>query len=272
VSYRVSFSPFGLHAKRSEYAGATTTVLIDRHRSALADDSADVLSLSIRAAVYAQFSQTGPVLKAAAAAAGIQPAQIATGGPLATGGGQIPSEQVANQLIGEGSPYRMNFQAADPTVAQIPTLSIYAQAPTPVLAEQMANGAYSGLRDYLRVSEQTEHVRPVNQIIVRQLAPAQGAVIASSVSKAISALAALGIFVVLCMLIIAVPGLRRMWRATALEEQASAPPAAPAAPGGEQSSGECADEPGYASDDQSVPASLNGVVHDEDLEHRVVQR
>ena len=219
IAYKVSFSPFGLHAKGSSYAAANTTVLIDRPRSALADTSADVLSLSIRAAVYAQFSQSGPVIQAAASAAGIQPYQIATAGPYTNTGGQLPSEMVANQLIGQGSPYRMNFEAADPTVAQIPTLSIFAQAPTPRIAQSMANGAVAGLENYINNAATSEKVFPANRIVIRQLAPARGAVVAASVGKSVAVLAALGVWVVLCLLIIAIPAVRRMWSTLSLEEQ-----------------------------------------------------
>ena len=226
VSYDVSLNPPHLRAKQSAYALASTVILVDRQTSTLADASGDLYTMSSRASAYAQFMSSGPVLQAAATAAGLSPRQITTAGPFnGVGGGQIPAEKRANQLIGESSPYRMLFEAPDPN-SQVPIITIYAQAPTPQLAERLANGAANGLAAYVTSQGAVERVAPSDQVVIRQLTPAKGEVVASGAGKSATAILAVVVWVVLCLLIIVVPQLVQRWREMAREERL-APSAGP---------------------------------------------
>jgi hypothetical protein len=167
--------------------------------------------------------RAGPVLQAAASTAGLAPRQIATSGPFNFAGGQLTGEARANQLIGEGSPYRMTFDAADPN-AQVPIITIYAQAPTARVAEQLADGAAAGLATYVSAQAAIDRVAPANQVVIRQLSRASGAVVASGAAKTAAITVFIAVWGVLCALIIAVPKIRQRWRGVAREERENRPP------------------------------------------------
>ena len=59
----------------------------------------------------------------------------------------------------------------------MPVLTIDSEAPSAAEAGRLANGAVAGMEDYLRALAAHENLKPSQQVTLRQLGTAQGAVV-----------------------------------------------------------------------------------------------
>lgn len=209
IVYDVDYTGFKLHSKHFESGAATTQMLVDSAEQPLGDYRADLTPLVTRAGVYAQLMTSRPVLRQIAHDAGLPVNAITAVGPSATGGGaprQSATQPVQRdvQLAEEGRGYRLAFSATP----EQPTVSIFAQAPTPDEAAKLANAAVTGFQHYLARSTATHP--EVTRIQIRPLGPAVGgSVVTNGTGKAVGALVALVVFAVGCFLIVFLSGVIR---------------------------------------------------------------
>ena len=115
------------------------------------------------------------------------------------------------EITGETTPYRLNFDT-DPN---LPTIGIYAQAPTTKQSIALADAAAASLSQYVTSLENTGSVPPKSRIAIRQLGEANGAVVDGGISKAIAGMTFIGVFLVWCVLVLLAARFRETWRASA---------------------------------------------------------
>ena len=145
--YRVGL--FSVTPRALQYSSATTQLLVDSPSSVLGNLKQSLEPLTARASVYANFMASPAVLELIGQQAGIPGNQIYAAGPVNAAEPRVEQEPTALkrnvQLTGETKPYRLNYTSQ----INLPTIGIYAQAPTTVQAKRLANGAVTGLQHYL---------------------------------------------------------------------------------------------------------------------------
>ena len=229
----ISLMPPGIHARHAQIAGAALHVLVDEPDSKIADPratSTDFIVITKRTDVLASMLASPPVVDIIARRIGVPAAQISALPRLTS---RVPDalrdpnlERHANDIIQSHKPYRLEIQA-DP---DLPVLNVFAQAPTPQAAEQLANSTVDSLREYLHALAVRHRVGPPDPIVMQPLGRARGGVINGHVGIQIAALAfLLGFGVSLGSLLLARRA-RRGWIAARREENGEAPPAPAPAP------------------------------------------
>ncbi|HWY89926.1 MAG TPA: hypothetical protein VNY31_04580 [Solirubrobacteraceae bacterium] len=205
-----------LKARTLQYSSATTQVLVDTPASVLGNVSQSFEPLSARAVVYANFMASPAVLKVIGQHAGIPGDQLYAAGPvdeLQPRAVQEPTALKRNvQITGETTPYRLNFNST----TNLPTITVYSQAPTTAQAVALANGAVAGLKQYVASVETANGIPPRSRVIIRQLGPANGSVVDGGISKALMAIVFLVTFLLWCVLLLAAARFRESWRASAI--------------------------------------------------------
>jgi hypothetical protein len=193
-------------------SAATTRVLVDLPRPAVPDlrsTASDFGSLTTRAELLGNLMSSDPVLRHIGRRAKLPPDQIAAI-PVVTSEvdrvfREAGSEERAGRLLLAEKPYRLEVQAK-PT---LPVLDMYAQAPTTPEAERLANGAVTGLRDYLRGLARRQGFEPGAGVRLKQLGPARGGVISSRGGPKVAALTFLVAFALTACLLMLLMQLRR---------------------------------------------------------------
>ncbi|MCL2769356.1 MAG: hypothetical protein FWD42_04515 [Solirubrobacterales bacterium] len=215
--YRVEGSK--LVARSLQYSSASTEVLVDTPSSMLGNVSQSFEQVSARATIYANFMVSPGVLKVIGEQAGIPGEQIYAAGPIPPNEPRIVLEPTALkrnvQITGETDPYRLDFESQP----NLPTIIINSQAPTTTQAVALANAAAAGLRSYVDGVERAEGIPPHRRVRIRQLGSAHGAVVNGGVSKGLATIVFIVVFVVWCLLILAVTRFRRNWRASGVLAQ-----------------------------------------------------
>ena len=146
------YRPAGLSLKSRSlvYSAASTQVLVDQSSSVLGNSSQVFDGPDARATgLCANFMTSPAVLALIGEKAGIPGDQLYAAGPVNPNVPRVVQEPTAGarnvQITGENDPYRLTLNA-DPTM---PIIDIYSQAPTTKQAIALANGAVSGLQEYL---------------------------------------------------------------------------------------------------------------------------
>lgn len=220
MSYRVTLFPPGLAARSQQIATASTEVLVDTPRSAVLDlrqDLSDIESLTNRTVLLGNVMASEPVLAYIGRRAGVAPDAITASTPR-TPNSPRPiaapgQERRTSDLLRSTDQYRLDIEA-NPTV---PVLRIYAQASTARRAEELANAAVDGLRDYLARQARTTRVAPGQQVRLQQLGHASGAVINGGVRLQVMFLTFLLVFAAAAAAAIFTARVRRGFRLAATQ-------------------------------------------------------
>jgi hypothetical protein len=233
-----------LKARTLQYSSATTQVLVDSPTSVLGNLSQSFEPLSARAAVYANFMASPAVLKLVGQQAGISGEQIYAAGPVSAQQPRVEQEPTALkrnvQITGETNPYRLNFNSNP----NLPTINIYAQAPTTRMAVALANGAVVGLKRYVNGLERANNTPPEARVTIRQLGPANGGVVNGGISKALAAIVFVAVFFLWCVLVLVGARFRENWRASATSHDAEDDAGGAAEQGGSEDIGQDATQGG----------------------------
>lgn len=189
---KISVFPPGLKGRTLEIAAADTTVLVDAPKSSVLNMSVNTVNIegmTNRALLVGNVMASTPVrsyiLRRAHLPRGVA-LQIAS--PVTP---DFPRElsttgkKKTTDLLKSPNEYRLDIQA-NPTV---PVLNLDAEAPTPQLAAQIANGAVAGMQDYLHAVGAREDVPLANQVTLQQLGAAKGGIINPGVRVKLGALA-----------------------------------------------------------------------------------
>ncbi len=217
-----------LKPRQLQHSSASTTVFVDTPSSVLGNLNPSFDPLLARATVYANFMASQSALNAIGQQAGIPGDQLYAAGPVDPLVPRVVEEPTAVQrnveITGETAPYRLNFNN-DPN---LPTIGIYAQAPTTAQAIALANAAANSLSTYVRGLQVADNVPAQSRVVIRQLGKASGGVANSGVSKSLAAMVFLGVLGMWCLLILVGSRFRQNWRTSA--DFAAAPDGAAAAP------------------------------------------
>ncbi len=215
VVYRVSLLPPGLESRAIETASAKTEVLVEGPVSTVLDlrmGASDIEGMTNRAVLIGNVMVSPPVLRYIGERAGVPPDSIQAQAPLTP---DFPRPLVTqdegpktSDLLRSTDQYRLNIQT-DPAV---PVITIYAQAPTAPGAETLANGAVTGLRDYLADAAASSATPSANRVTLTQLGRASGEVINGGVRTQLAALAFLIVLALASATAIFLGRVRRAWQ------------------------------------------------------------
>ena len=227
--YRVGF--VSVTPRALQYSSATTQLLVDSPSSVLGNLKQSLEPLTARASVYANFMASPSVLELIGKQAGIPGNQIYAAGPVNAAEPRVEQEPTALkrnvQLTGETKPYRLNYTSQ----IDLPTIGIYAQAPTTVQAKRLANGAVVGLQQYLAQTQKETHTPPDAMVTVRQLGHATGAVVDGGIKKSLAVLVFFGVLLLWCIGMLLGSRFLETWRATREESPTGEEPATAAVNG-----------------------------------------
>jgi len=166
--------------------------------------------------VYANFMASPEVLNEIGQKAGIPGDQLYAAGPVDPLVPRIVEEPTAVQrnveITGETDPYRLNFNN-DP---DLPTIGIYAQAPTTAVAVRLADAAVEGLKEYVASLQNAEKVPAPSRVVIRQLGQPTGGVVDSGIKKSLAVLVFVGVFLLWSILALTLTRFRTAWRASAV--------------------------------------------------------
>jgi hypothetical protein len=211
--YRVD--GMGLKARSLQYSSAATTVFVDTPSSVLGNLTQTFEPLQARATAFANFMASPTVLDLIGQRLGISGDQLYAAGPIDPNVPRIVQEPTAVQrnveITGETAPYRLNFNN-DPN---LPTIGIYAQAPTTKQSIALANAAAASLSEYVSSIQTTNHTPQQSRVVIRQLGQPTGGVVDGGISKALAVMVFVGVFLLWCVLMLFAVRFREQWRASA---------------------------------------------------------
>lgn len=195
---QVSLLPPSIKSRNLEMAAASTRVLVDTPKSAILDLSVstyDFQAYTNRSLLVANIMASPPVRgyiarRAHVPASALQVASPVTPDfprPLANDG-----EKHSSDILKSPDAYRLSVQS-NPTV---PVADVYAEAPTVEAAQQLANGAVDGMKDYLRDLAASQQIPDKSQVHLVQLGRAKGGVIDPGISAKVALLTFLLVFAV----------------------------------------------------------------------------
>jgi hypothetical protein len=205
-----------LKTRSLQYSSASTQVLVDSSSSVLGNLSQSLVPLSARAVAFANFMVSPAVLSLIGQhmVPPISGEQIYAAGPITVQQARVEQEPTALkrnvEITGETNPYRLNFSSN----LTLPTINIYAQAPTTPQAIALANAAVVGLQQYVSRLERADRTPSSARVTIRQLGPASGGVVNGGISKALMAIVFVAVLLLWCVLLLVGVRLRENWRAS----------------------------------------------------------
>lgn len=202
ATHTVSIWPLKAEKRAIELGAASTQMLVDSPMSSLVDLEQDTGPLSTRAAVYAQFMRSNVVRSSIAAKLGIPVEEIVAEGPFTTLQGRQnitrPGEARANEVRSEGQEHRLVFDHQE----GLPIVSVFAQAPSPDRALELANASVEALQEYVTTEEINQSIPEGRRTVIRELGPAQGGWVNNGVNPIFMALAFAAALGIGCFLIL----------------------------------------------------------------------
>lgn len=209
------------------YATASTEMLVDSPNSALTNSNVLLDGYIARASVFARLMTSDDALQDIGKAAGINGNLIEASGPMEINGS--PTATHAPVAIQKGKDlqapkiYKLSF-VQNPS---LPTVEVFASAPTTAEAIRLANGAVAGFATF--VSQLNPGKVPASERVdIRELGPATGGIVDPTASKSMALLVFVGVFAIWCWLVLFVHRLRSNLRAakTGAAEEVSGMPEA----------------------------------------------
>jgi hypothetical protein len=218
---RIGVFPPSFEPRKLEISTASTRALVDTPKSTVLDLDVNTYAFTAitnRALLVGNIMASAPVRRYIARRAGVpadvlqvtSPVTVDFPRPLASAGKRKTAD-----ILKSPDEYRLDIQA-NPTV---PIVDVYATAPTPGEAEQLANGAIDGMRDYLKDLAAAQGIPESKQVHMEQLGRAKGGIIDPGISVKV---AGLSFFLALLMssgMVLWVKRIRRGWHDEAQQER-----------------------------------------------------
>ena len=209
----ISLFPPRVKSRKLEMAAAQTRVLIDTPKSAildLSDSTYDFQAYTNRSLLVANIMASPPVRSYIARRAHVPAGVLQVASPvtpdfprpLASDG-----EKHSSDILKSPDAYRLSIQS-NPTV---PVADVYAEAPTAEAAQQLANGAVDGMKDYLRDLASSQQIPDKEQVHLVQLGRAKGGVIDPGISAKVALLTFLLVFAVASASVLFLNRVREGW-------------------------------------------------------------
>jgi hypothetical protein len=180
---QVGLFPPSVKPRQLEMAGASTRALVDTPKSTVLDLStgtSDLYAITNRALLVGNIMASAPVREYIARRAHVPADVLRVASPVTP---DFPRPLAVNgkphssDLLKSPDQYRLSIQTA-------------------AAAQQLANGAVDGMKDYLRDLGVTQHVPAEQQVHLEQLGSAKGGVINHGVSVKVAMLSFLLVFAV----------------------------------------------------------------------------
>lgn len=206
------------------YSTATTQMIVDAPVSVIGDPKEDMTPYLTRAFVFARLMTTPAALQYIGHAAGIPGNLIAASGPIELAGDGAPqathSPAAPSGLVLKSSApvYKLNL-LQNP---QLPTVDVYAQAPTTRKAIALANGAVTGFGAYVNNLDNQSAVPDGQRLVIRQAGSATGGVVDPGASKSLALIIFVLVFTLWCLVVLFVTNLPSQLR-SARESSSSEP-------------------------------------------------
>ncbi len=209
---KVSLSPPSLGMRDLERGAATTRVLVDlpeQERGHVSEPQFEAMSK--RASLIANLLASPPVLHRIADQMGVSTAEVTAqteiteGVPLALV--EPNEEKRANEILVSHDGYRLDIQA-NPS---LPIIDVYAQAPTPAAAAELADAVAPAGNSYTDLLADRDNFPAGNRVQLKQLGAAQSAAISPTAPAEIFVLTFLVIFGVAFGLLCGAAAIRQGW-------------------------------------------------------------
>jgi hypothetical protein len=207
VAILAAFAVLNL-AKSTVYAAAETTMLVDSPNSALGNTQADLTPFVTRAGVFARLMTSAEALDYIGQTAHIPGNMIAAVGPEEIGSPQathVASAIKDGKLTAPTVTYDLRYDQ-NPL---LPTVDVYAEAPTSSQAIALANGAVVGFTAYIDKLENSGDVPASKRVTIRQLGEATGGEVDSGASKVIAVVVFVIVLLMWCFGLLVVSKIRR---------------------------------------------------------------
>jgi hypothetical protein len=208
----ISLLPPRIEARQLEIAGASARVLVDYPRPLLSDRLAtggDYRTLQKRAVLLGNIMASRPVREIVARRAGIDARQISSTARVTAAVqdafSDTVSERRATEIRTSASRYELEVQP-DPI---IPSVGVYARAPTVAEAVRIANAAVPAMREYLDAVAKREGSDPRGQVVLEQPGTARGAMINGGARAEIFGLTFVFVFMLVAFALLLGTKLRR---------------------------------------------------------------
>jgi hypothetical protein len=210
---QVGLFPPSVKPRTLEMAAASTSVLVDTPKSEVLDLSVntyDFRGFTNRALLVGNIMASPPVRVYIARRAHVPADRLQVASPvtpdfprpLASDGAKHSSD-----ILKSPDQYRLSIQS-NPTV---PVVDIYAEAPSAQLAQQLANGAVDGMKDYLRDVGAAQAIPADERVQLQQLGRAKGGVLDPGVSLKVALLSFLLVFAAASAATLFLARVRRGW-------------------------------------------------------------
>jgi hypothetical protein len=214
----VSLFPPSLSKGTLEYYSGRTQILVDSEASSIGDLRRDLTPMVARANVYSRFMTTPAALRVIGEKAGVPANQIYAEGPYQLGQARFIQEPTAerrgSQLAGRKARYRLRFDS-DP---ELPIVSVYAEAPSARKATALADGAASGLADYVVKLQDEQGIPEKRRVAIRQLGSTTGAPVTAGADKKVGAFVFFVVFGLWCIAVLMFRRLVAGWRRAEVQE------------------------------------------------------
>ncbi|HEY7120920.1 MAG TPA: hypothetical protein VH329_00045 [Solirubrobacterales bacterium] len=222
----VSLLPPKIGGGTLQYYSARTQILVDSDSSSIGDLNRDLTPMVTRANVYSRFLTTPAALNVIGHNAGIPADEIYAEGPYQLGQPRFIQEPTAerrgSQLIGRQARYRLRFDS-DP---ELPIVTVYAEAPSADQATALANGAATGLSDYVTRLQDEQGIPQSSRVAIRRLGSSAGAPVTPGASTKVALFVFFVVIALWCVGVLVALRLRNTWRqADAAERSGGVPPA-----------------------------------------------
>jgi hypothetical protein len=223
LSTAYDISPSGLHKKTLALGTGSTVLLVDTPRSSVTDLRADLKPLAERAYLFARLATSEVVTNRIAQNVGISPNQLDVQSPLDGAlRPQSPRETRVTSILAENRAFRLNFIAQ----TGLPNIQINAQAPRVADAIRLANTAAGTFAGYVHKVQRTQNQPESSQVVLRQLGPARGGLIAKDINLQLALFAFVATLIGFCVLILVISGVVQNLRTIREAERTPARPLA----------------------------------------------
>jgi hypothetical protein len=180
------------------YANASTQMLVDSpSSSALANAGADMTGYTARANIFARLMTSAEALRYIGQAAGTPGNLIDANGPVEANGSATASHAPVEIKGGKDLPAPATYKLSFVQNPALPTVDVYAQAPTTAQAIALANGAVTGFANFINQLD-ANNVPLGKRIEVRRLGVATGGIVDSGASKKMAALVFFAVLALWC--------------------------------------------------------------------------
>jgi hypothetical protein len=222
---QISLFPPGLKPRKMEMATATAHVVVDTPKSTILDlrqDTYNLEALTNRAVLIGSVMASSPVRQTIASLSGIPARALQIEAPLTPSQPRAVADsgnqRRVSDILRSTDQYRLHLEA-NPTV---PILDIYAQTPSAESATKLANAAVRALRSRLSTLAAADGTPGKDQIRVRELGTARGAVINSGVNWQVAMVAFVLTFGLSCASLVFLARVREGWRLAAASDAMAA--------------------------------------------------